>query len=85
MTRSGHKRYFTGTSEGSSTSSLLCGLSRSQSQPCFATSSFESRTSAGLKRKNEEESNNNRLRPALDLAKMEEVIFSICSHCLTSK
>lgn len=82
VTRSGHKRYFTAMNEGSN---LLCGLSRSQSQPCFTTSSFETRTSAGLKRKNEEESNKNRLRPALDLAKMEEVIFSICGHCLTSK
>lgn len=56
---------------------LLCGLSRSHSQPCFATDSLQAKISAGVKRKNEEQNHESRLRPALDLAKMEEVIYFI--------
>ena len=72
VSRSGRKRYFNRTKESSS---FLPSLPRSHSQPCFATDSFQAKFSAGVKRKSEGEHDKNRLRPALDLAKMEEVIF----------
>lgn len=72
VSRSGRKRYFDTKKESRS---LLSSLSRSHSHPCFATGSMHANMSAGVKRKSEEENDKNRLRPALDLAKMEEVIF----------
>ena len=57
----------------------LLPLQRSQSQPCF-----DRARSCGVKRRREEADANGKLRPALDLAKMEEVITKFNEYSIFS-